>query len=318
MLVELVVIIVTVLRAEQFQVSVADYDCTRLFRQPGNVCVAVKLAGVLKRLVIAHKAVYYHAVQAALLVQCDVEVSYYEVGEVEPCKLEKQLVAVNGVGLVHEKEREWRVAFGNERASRDGVAVVEHHRAAFPHIAYVELSAIQRASGFYTVDNHSGHFAHVAFGIFADEFLHVGQASLTVAAVELAQSADEYEFVTVGSEWETRRRQRRVGRHLVKPVSLEGVVRCGVKRVFNVYSETCVDLIIRVCQQRRPLAFREIALEQGKVCVGLTLLMPPRVQQEEVVISLVHVLVVLIIVGKAAQVLLAQREIVELVLEDNA
>ena len=228
LLIELVVVVVAVLRAEQLEVGVTDNYGARLGRHTGYIGVAVKLARVLQRLVVAKEAVYNHALQAALLVGRYVEVAHDEVGEIEPRKLEKQLVRIYGIRLVDQEERERRVAFGNERARGDGVAVVEYNRAPLPNVAYVELSAVQRPSGLYSVDYHSGHFANVTFGVFADKFLHVGQASVAVAAVELAQSAYENELVAVCSERKTLGRKRGVGRHLVKPVGLEGVVRGGI------------------------------------------------------------------------------------------
>ena len=95
--------------------------------------------------------------------------------------------------------------------------------------------------------------------------------------LSLAQSAYEDELVTVGSHGKPRGRKFSVGRHFVKPVSLEGIV-CGcIQGVFYVFAEARVGLIVGVREQHCPLAFREIALEQVKIRVGTRLVTPPRI-----------------------------------------
>ena len=83
------------------------------------------------------------------------------------------------------------------------------------------------------------------------------------------------------------------------------------------YAETCVLLEIRVGKQRGPLTLGEIALQQVEIRGSLAAVLPARVKQEEMIICFIEILVVLVIVSKAAQVLLSKHKIVELVLENN-
>ena len=202
--VELVVIIIAELRAEKFKVGVTDDKGARLCREPTYGSIATDLACVLQCFVVTEETANAHTVESTLLFQHNIEVSYDEVGEIKSRKFEKQLILIDRIRRIHEQEREIDVAFGHELTRSDRVAVVKHYGAPFPHVAYVKLAAIQLAPGFHSVDYHSGQLAHVAFGIFAHYFLHVGKTSLAVAAVELAQSADKYELIAVCPHREAR------------------------------------------------------------------------------------------------------------------
>ena len=75
---------------------------------------------------------------------------------------------------------------------------------------------------------------------------------------------------------------------------------------------------VGVVEQYRPFAFREVALEHGQTAVGFQGASLSGVEQEQVVPCLVVVLVVGIVGGQACQHLLAQLQVVEFVLDDDA
>ena len=98
LLVELVVIVVAVLRSEQFDVAVADDYGAPFLCKLHHLLVLVELACILQSLVVVSESAHHHAVHAVEFVDDDIEVAHDEVREVEARKLEEQLVLVERVG----------------------------------------------------------------------------------------------------------------------------------------------------------------------------------------------------------------------------
>ena len=256
--------------------------------------------------------------QSAHLLNLEVEVSHEEVGEVVACQLEEQLVFVEAVGLVGNHEDERDVVLGAQLYGGYRVAVAHHHCPAAPHVAHVELAALQFASCLHAVDDHSRQFADAAVGEFLHHLVHVLQASVAVAVVQLGQSADEDELIAVGAQWEARSREFRVLPHLAHPVGLERLVGRRVKRVLHVLAEAGVLHVVRVGEQRCPLALGILFLQFRQPRVRLRHIPLAGVEQVEVVVYVVHLLELAVLVGKPAQVTLAEPQVVQLVLEDDS
>ena len=99
---------------------------------------------------------------------------------------------------------------------------------------------MESASGLYAVNNHSGHWTDIAGGVFLNHGLHVGETALAVAAIQLVETSNEDELITVGAHGESFLGEGRVGLHLDKAVCLEGFVGGSIERVFHVGAETGV------------------------------------------------------------------------------
>ena len=137
--------------------------------------------------------------QPVVVFDINVEVAYQIAGEVVFGQLEEQLILVHRVGTVDQHECEIGVSFVGELLSVDRIAVGHDGTASFPHVAQIELSAMQPSPGLHAIDDHSGHLAHLTLGIFFYNLLHVIHARLCVSLVQLAQTANEEEFIPIGS-----------------------------------------------------------------------------------------------------------------------
>ena len=316
-LVELIVVVVAELFAEQFKVLVADDNDSCAFQQPGDVLLLVECTGILEGLVVVAESAHAHAPQAFDVLELEVEIAHQVVGEVEACQLVEHLVLVDGIGFIGDDEQEVGVALGLEDAGCNGIAVAEHIGAAFPHIAHVELSTAQLPAFFYAIDDHTGNGAHLTCREFLHDGLHVVETSLAVADIEFAETIDEKELVAIGSHLESSFGKAGVGFYLVEAVGLEGLVGGGIEGILEMGAEAGVLNEIGVAEERRPLAFGIVALQAAEVVVGHLRLAFSHVKQIEMVEHIVHLLVGRILVGKPAQGLLAQLQIVELVLEDD-
>ena len=204
LLVELFVIVVAVLLAEQFQVLVTDDNDTRTpLQQAGDVLLLIECAGILQGLVVVAETGQAHPAQSLDILEFHVEIAHQIVGEVEACHLEQQLVLVDGVGLVGNDKQEVGIALRLEHTGSNGIAVAEHIAAALPHIAHVELTATKLTALLDAVDNHAGHGTHRTRGVFLHHGLHVVETSLAVAHVEFAKTSNEDELIAVGAQLET-------------------------------------------------------------------------------------------------------------------
>ena len=229
LLVELVVVVVAVLRAEEFPVGVADDDVAAFARELLDVPVRVQLTGILQCLVVVSESAYNHALQSFDFLRRYGEIPHDEIGEIKLGEFVEQLVLVfERVGVVSHDEREIRVSLRRELACLYRVAVAHHHRASCPDVADVELAAVQFPARFNSVDNHSCEVAHGAFGVFVHHGLHILHASLHVARVEARHTVEEYELVAVCTQREPFLRNLRITLHLPQTVSLESVVCRGI------------------------------------------------------------------------------------------
>ena len=198
LLVELRIVVVTVLRAQQFQVLIADNDDACLLEQGHDVLLLIERAGILQHFVVVAESFQAHTAEAVNVFKVEVEVANEIVGEVEAGHLKEQLVLLYGVGLIGNEQDEVGIALGLKDAGGNGVAVGEHVTAALPDIAHVELSTMETAASLHAVDDHAGHGADPTFGIFLHDGLHIAETALGITLIEFAQSADEDKLVAVG------------------------------------------------------------------------------------------------------------------------
>ena len=203
LVVELVVVVVAELLAEQRQIGLADDDGAALSEQSYDALLLVEGTGILQCFVVVSESGYLHEVQSAVFFDVDVEVAHHVVGEVVFCQLIEQLVFVERVGLVGNHEDEVDIAVGRELARGNGVAVGQDGGATFPDTAEVELAALQSAACLYSVDYHACQSADVALRVFLDDGRHVLKTAVGIARVELAHAIDEDEIVAVGSQGES-------------------------------------------------------------------------------------------------------------------
>ena len=289
-----------------------------MFHQLAQLGLLEEHARILPCLVVVAESFHLHAVQSVHILYLEVEVTHQEVGEVIAGQFEEQLVLADAVGLVGNHEDEGYVVLGTQFHGGYRVAVAHHDGPSAPHVAHVELSSAQLSSALHSVDDHAGQFADAALREFLHHLLHVSQASVAVAVVQLAQSAYEDELVAVGTHGEPASRQLGIADGLVQSVGFEGLVGGGVERVFHVLAVAHILLVVRVGEQCGPLALRILALQARQPCPRLPHVALAGIEQEEVVIHVVHVLVVGILVGEPSQMSLAEPQVVELVFEDDA
>ena len=145
----------------------------------------------MEHLVVIAESFQSQAADVVDVLKGEVEITHQEIGEIEACHLKEQLVLVDRVGLIGNEEDEFGIALWFKDAGGNGVAVGKHITAAVPDVAHVKLSAVEPASGLHTVDNHSGHLADFACGVFFYYSLHIRETALTVAAIQFVQTADE-------------------------------------------------------------------------------------------------------------------------------
>ena len=235
--IELLIVAVAELLAEQFQVGSADEQDARFLGELHDGLVGKSLLCILVGLVEVAQTGNLHQPHAFLSFDGDVEVAHDEAGEVEPCHLVEQLVLVHRVGRVGDDEEELGVALVAQFSGRNRVAVAEHGGSPAPHIIEVEFTAVYALARFHAVHNHAGHLADAAVGIFLHHGVHGSQASLHVAVVQLAQSAYEDEFVAVGAQGESGVGDDHIGVHFLAAVGFKRLVGGGIERVFHVHAE---------------------------------------------------------------------------------
>ena len=177
---------------------------------------------------------------------------------------------------------------------------------------------MQPAPLLHTLDNHACQWCHLTLWVTLHDLFQQGDTAVAVTVVQSAQSFDEYEFRPVLSQRESLFRESGIASYRFVAVVLEGLVGGGIERVFDMFAESGVLLEIGVGQQDGPLALRMVLLQSGQTLVGLCLPALPHVEQIEVIPGLVHLCVVVIVACQSQQLFLAQRQVVEFVLEDDA
>ena len=268
LLVELGVVGVAELLAEQRQVHVADYYLSTLAHELHQLLLLLQLACVLQCLVVVAETLHEHTVQSVHLLHLYVEVAHHERCEVVAGQLEEHTVGVYRVGLVRNHVYERSVAVVRELAHRRRVAFVEHLRASLPDVLEVELAALQLSSLVHALHYHACHYGYRALRILLHHRVQIVDTALVVAVVQLAESADEEELVAVGTQREPLFRHADIAAHLLIARRLERIVCSGVQRVFEVHAETCVLYEVGVGEQCCPLALGVLLLESCHVRVG--------------------------------------------------
>ncbi len=110
----------------------------------------------------------------------------------------------------------------------------------------------------------------------------------------------------------------RVGSHLRIAVGLEGIVGGGVERILKMNALARILGKVGIGEQRSPLAVRIFLLQTLNVllCRGRVAL--PAVEEEQVIVGVGHLVEVGILAEEPLELLLAECQIVELILEDYA
>ena len=220
--------------------------------------------------------------------------------------------------MVNEQESEVYVSFRREPGLLDAVAVVQHVRPVVPDIVEVELPATKPFPRLYAIDNHACHLADAAARIVLHHLLHVTDTARRIAAVQPAQSPDKEELVPVGPHGKACPGNPGIGRYLSVTPLLEGIVGRCIERILYLHAEPQVLFVIGIGKENRPLALRIFPAQPGDVAVCHLLVALPHIKKIEVIVHIVHLFIVRIVVGHAAQGLLGQPEVVEPVLEEHA
>ena len=135
------------------------------------------------------------------------------------------------------------------------------------------------------------------------------------SVVKACHATDKEELISVSAVRETRCRDLGISLHLIKPPGKEGIVCGRVKRILYLRAETRVLLKIRVCQYSRELTFRIFRLQSVKAMRSHCPVALAHIQQPEMIISLIKMLIIRIMVSKAAEHLLTEPQIVQFILE---
>ena len=184
------------------------------------------------------------------------------------CHLEKELILIDGVWLVSYDINEISVSFCSKHTGCNGVTVVKDDGATAPHVSNVELSSVEASACIYSVDNHSGHIADVTLWIFGNYLVHILKTSLAIAVIQFAKTSNEDKFVNVCSEWESRLAYFSISPYFLVSVAFKGIVCGSIKRVFNVYTITCIFLVERVAEGGSPRTFCKVAFQFIEVYFG--------------------------------------------------
>ena len=135
--------------------------------------------------------------QSLQVLDINIEIACHVGGKVVLRHLEEQLVLVGLVRIVGKEEHEAGIAFRAISLLPGGIPGVELYASAGPYVVEVEFAPIESSAGIHAVDDHTCHLTQTAVGILADHILEVCQAALDIAVVQLAEAADEEEFITV-------------------------------------------------------------------------------------------------------------------------
>ena len=83
---------------------------------------------------------------------------------------------------------------------------------------------MQSATFLYAFDDHTGHLAHLALGIFLYDGLQTHHTAVGIPIVQITQTVDEDELRTVLTQGEPLCRHSGVAADDVMPVVLEGLI----------------------------------------------------------------------------------------------
>ena len=201
--IELVVVAIGILGAQQREVLLADEIGARLTQKAHNLCLMQYIVGIEACLVVITETCDLHEMDAVAFFDVDIKVADKIGCEVELRHLEEQLVLVDRVGLIGKEEHEVGLSLWAEGLLCGLLVLIEYGAASLPYVLQVELAAMETFSGIDSIDYHTSHLAESALRIFLDQGLHICHASLRIALVQLAQSADKDKLVTVGAHGET-------------------------------------------------------------------------------------------------------------------
>ena len=176
---------------------------------------------------------------------------------------------------------------------------------------------MEPTAGVDSIDNHTGHFAQLTLGKLLDKFFHVGHAAVSVARIELSQTTDEQELVAIGSQGEAGGGDMRVASHFRESVGLEGIVGGGIERVLKMHPLTGVLGEVRIGEQHSPRALGIAGLQLVHECLGRGVVALPAIEQEEMIVDIGHLLIFGILGEQPVELLLAQSQVVESILEDD-
>ena len=277
----------------------------------------MQLTGVLQGLVVVAETADAHVRRAVGILDFDVEVAHHKIGEIIASEFEKQLVLVDGVGVIGDDVEEFLVALRRKFAHSHRIAVAEHDGTPTPHVAEVELAAVQPPTLLHAVHNHSGHLREFALRKFLDQHLHIGHTAAAVAVVEFGKSIDEDEFVAILTHREAFLGNARIAANFAVAVGLESIVGRAIERVLDLFAELRRLDEIRVGEQCRPRTFGIFGFESGNVGSGQIVFATPRMKQEKMVIDIGHLLKFGEVGQQAHKLLLAEAEMVEFVLEND-
>ena len=248
----------------------------------------------------------------------DFEVAHQITGEVVAGQLIQQFILIDRIGRISQHKHERRIALITEllRFSRRIRSL--HLCTPRPHLTDVELSATQGLTGFDAIDNHTGQRSQLTIGVFGDQRVEVSQTTLTVAIIEFGQSSDEHKLITVGAKREMHLRQLGVGFHLTEAVGLERIIGGRIERILQMDALTRITHEVGIGEQRRPLAMWITRFQTVDILLSHSGFSFARIEQEQMIESIIHMLIARVVVGESAQRLLAERQVVELILEDDA
>ena len=244
--VEVLVILITIICLEQLLVLVADDYGLRLCGKLRQRLRIVHLAGILIGLVEAAETAELHLMETVEVGYFYVEVAHNEVGKVKLRHLEEQLILVDRVGTIYQKELEIGQTVGRECLPLGCIVVVKHYVSPCPHVAETEAAAPQAPPCVHTVDYHAGHLTDPALRILLHHGLHIGKTALGIAIIEFVQTSDKQELVAVGTQREPGFGHTDIACHFVIAVFLERFVCSCVDRVFDMRAKTGVLLEVRV------------------------------------------------------------------------
>ena len=268
--VELLILLVAEACAHEYTVALADDDGFRTLQSHTHQWVLIQHTCILQGLVVAEESADDHPMDLIDSIDIDLEVTHQEIGEVILRQVVEQLVLVHGVRVIGEHEHELLVAFLAQRIGHRRIARCQFDITFRPEVADIELSSVQSSAFLYTLDDHTCQWRHLALRIFLHHLTHILQTLLRLSVVQLTQSFDEDELITVGPLWETLCRQLGVGAHLTEAVSLEGLVGSGIEGVFDMGTKTCVLCIVGVGEQDGPLTLRMVFLHEFECLLCLS------------------------------------------------
>ena len=266
--IELVVVAIGILGTQQREVLLADEIGARLTQKAHNLCLMQYVVGIEACLVVITETCDLHEMDAVAFFDVDIKVADKIGCEVELRHLEEQLVLVDRVGLIGKEEHEVGLSLWAEGLLCSLLVLIEYGAASLPYVLQVELAAMETFSGIDSIDYHTSHLAESALRIFLNQGLHICHASLRIALVQLAQSADKDKLVTVGAHGETGGRYIRVGQYRLVFPQFESLVGRSIERVFYVDTKLGIVGIVGVGKKCGPLTLWVFLLESLYIGVG--------------------------------------------------